>query len=170
MKKLTILPMLMFFYACSTDSVDFEQDQYESTLVTMSADDVTIPNKITPKPCYKGLSSHVYVDVSGGFGNPVVVFQAVIPSTVPSNVGFRVKAEIQPLSDIDDMNSINGPSVLFGSNAIVSAGSLNPPTISVLPSQLPSSYKWRLVYEGYTTNFVRPSCISYTTWKEAPLF
>lgn len=160
--------LLMFFYACSTDSVDFEQDQNSST-VTMSADG-EIPNKLTLKPCYKGLSSHVYVDVSGGLGNPVVVFKAVIPQGVPSNVGFRVKAEIQSLNDCDDMSSVSAPSVLFGSNTIVSAGSLIPPSISVHPSQLPSCYKWRLVYEGFTTSFITPTCISYTSWQEAPLF
>lgn len=170
MKKLMILPLLMFFYACSTDSVDFEQDQNNSALMTMSADSEIIPNKITPKPCYKGLSSHVYVDVSGGLGNPVVVFEAVIPQGVPSNVSFRVKAEIQLLSDCDDMYSVSGPSVLLSSNTIVPAGSINPPSISVLPSQLPSCYKWRLVYEGFTTSLLKPTCVSYTSWQEAPLF
>ena len=165
-----ILLMLMFFYACSTDSVDIEQDQYENAFTTMSANDESIPNKSSMPPCHKGLSSHVYVDVSSGLGNPVVVFQAVVPSSVPSNFNFRLKVEIQPLSDCDDMNSINGPSVLFGSNAIVSGGTINPPSVSVSPSQLPSCYKWRLVYEGFTTSLTRPSCMSYTSWKEAPLF
>ena len=172
MRKLMILPMLMFFYACSTDSVDFEQDQFENALTTMSVDSEAIPNKsaTTIKPCYKGLSSHVSVDVSGGFGNPVVVFKAVISSSVPSNFSFKLKAEIQPLSDCDDMDSNSGTSALFGTNATFSAGSVNPASVSVLPSQLPSCYKWRLVYEGYTTGFAKPDCITYTSWQEAPLF
>ena len=171
MKKLMILPMLMFLYACSTDSVDFEQDQTESALTTMSVIDEEITNKATLfKPCYKGFSSHVYVDVSNGFGNPIVVFEAVVPSGVPSTVNFRVRAEIQPLSDCDDMDSLDGTSVLFGSTGFISDLASNPPSIEVLPSQLPSCYKWRMVYEGYTTSFKRPSCISYTSWREAPLF
>jgi len=174
MKKLMILPMLMFFYACSTDSVDFEQDQQDSALTTMSVNEETrasIPDKSTLyKPCYKGFSSHVYVDVSNGFGNPVVVFQAVVPASLPSNVYFRVRAEVQPLSDCDDMDSLDGASVLFGSTALILDLASNPPGIEVLPSQLPSCYKWRLVYEGYTTSFKKPTCISYTSWQEAPLF
>lgn len=170
MKKLLFLPLLLLIFACSADSEEIlnQNDNAAVTISTSDADEFTA--KALAKPCFSGLYGSVSVDVSGGFGNPVVVFQSIITSNVPATTTFRVRTEVQALSDCDDMDSDVGLPVLHGPTTLHSNVVANPPSVSVLPAQLPSCYKWRIVFEAMSRGSKRPACISVSDWYEAPLF
>lgn len=170
MKKLVFLPFVMFLvFGCSSDSESLNLEEDASVVMSMS-DGEDFEEKTLVKPCFPGLSATVSVDVSNGLGNPIVVFQSVVTSTIPSTSTFRVRVEVQPLSDCDDMNSISGASVLLGSTALHSNITINDPSVPVQPSVLPLCYKWRMVFEGMALGDKRPACTSVTPWYEAPLF
>lgn len=119
--------------------------------------------------CFTDLTADVHLDVSNGIGNPTVVFTPVISDAVAATARFRIKVEVQPLADCDDVNSDMGSLLSFG---VFTAQNVNAvvPTVSILPANLPLCYKWRFVFEGLTISKREPNCYSKTIWYESPLF
>lgn len=166
MKKiLLLLPIILGLLACTTDN---EEDfgQYEYYIAEKS----DAPGfEILSTTCFTNLTGQTHVDVSGGFGNPIVVFTPTVTGTVPATAKFRVKVEVQPLSDCDNINSDTSTLLNFGhviAQNIVAA----PPVISVQPENLPLCYKWRFVFEGISDIKRNPICYSASDWYESPLF
>ena len=169
MKNLFFLPLLLLIFSCSADSEEISLLNDEVSLA-MNSDADELTEKALAKPCFSGLYGSVSVDVSGGFGNPVVVFQSVVTSNVSPSITFRVRTEVQALNDCDDMDSVIGLPVFHGTTTLYSNVVLNPPSVSVLPAQLPSCYKWRMVFEAMSPGSKRPACTTVSDWYEAPLF
>src|SRR5688572_9007879 len=95
MKKLLFLPCLLLIFACSTDSGEVLNVNEDSSAAMSMSDSGGFTEKVLAKPCFSGLYGSVSVDVSGGFGNPVVVFQSIVTSNVPATTTFRVRTEVQ---------------------------------------------------------------------------
>lgn len=118
--------------------------------------------------CFTGLTGHVHVDVSNGLGDPIVVFTPIITDNVSLTAKFKVRVEVQPLSDCDDMNSNTGSLLSFGPTGTVQNIVMSPPAVSVLPANMPLCYKWRFVFEGVSS--LKTTCYTASPWYESPLF
>lgn len=165
MKKiLLLLPIMLGLLACATDNEeDFGQYEY---YIAEKSDGF----EILSTTCFTNLTAQTYVDVSGGFGNPVVVFTPTVTGTVSETAKFRVKIEVQPLSDCDNIDSDTGTLLNFGLTSLVQNVVVAPPVISVQPENLPFCYKWRFVFEGISDIKRNPICYSASDWYESPLF
>jgi len=166
MKYLYLLPLLLFlFTACSVDDsaelLDQEKNK-QATMVASFTSPIEVPFEYT---CFKGLTAHTNIDVSGGFTNPLVNFVSDAPATVSSTKGYRVKVIIQQLADCEDMDIVSGEPITLGTSVIYYNIAVTHPMVTVAPNQFPACYKWRLVVEGVST-----SCKSYSPWYDAPLF
>lgn len=168
MKKiLLLLTIAMGLWACSTDNEeDFVQYGYNANEKTNAQENLAA----LTVSCFTSLTANVHVDVSGGIGNPVVVFTPVVSGTVSATAKFRVRVEVQPLSDCDDMNSDTGTLLTFGPAGLVQNVVASPPVVSVLPANMPLCYKWRFVFEGISSAQRNPTCSSASIWYESPLF
>jgi len=124
---------------------------------------------VLPPSCFTGVAGKVHVDVSNGIGNPIVVFTPVITGTVSPTASYRVKLQVQPLADCDDMNSNTGNLLTFGTSIVQNVNAV-PPAIQVLPANMPLCYKWRFVFEGIVNYQRNPICYSESVWYESPLF
>jgi len=167
MKKIMLLPLFLIFLNCSADDnqVNPEQNTENSSV---SEDKYKV--FATSLPSCFNLSATVAVDVSNGLGNPVVVFTSSVNATVSASRKFKVKVEVQQLSDCDDMNSDLGAKVIWGPASSLTNVNASPPTVSVAGSKLPSCYKWRFVFEGVSETGRELICISNSPWYESPLF
>ena len=168
MKKILLIMMVtLAVVSCSSDmeedNVQYSGFSNEKTAVSESA-------AIATRSCFIDLSAQVSVDLSNGLGNPVVVFTPVISGSVPATTTYRVRVEVQPLSDCDDMNSNTGSLLSFGPSGTVQNVIAAPPAISVLPGNMPLCYKWRFVFEGVNNSQKTPFCYSASIWYESPLF
>ena len=167
MKKiLFVLLMAAGLGACSSDNdVDFGQydaDQKSNEAYSLAA--VSAPS------CFSTLTGKVRVDVSNGIGNPVIVFTPVVPFGVSPAAKFRIRLEVQPLADCDDMESNTGNLLSFGPTGTVQNVLLFSPSVSVMPASVPLCYKWRFVFEGIESVKRDPVCYSASGWYESPLF
>lgn len=169
MKKIMLLPLLAFLFSCSTDdsAVNWQNDGVALSVYSSEREALTTSAETTA--CFTFTAS-ASVDVSNGFGNPIVVFKAILPGSVSSTAKFKIKVEVQPLSNCNDMNSDTGVVQTFAGTSSVQNVVASPPTISVLPSQLPICYKWRFVMEGISDAKKYAICYSATEWYESPLF
>lgn len=171
MKKIALLlPFLFVFCYCSTDdSINTEE------ALLLAADEGKRDGEefnekaITYPQCFTGITASVRVDVSGGFGNPVLVFTPAMSSNVSFMDEFYVKVEVRALSDCDNMSGTIGGTMSFGPSGTVKNVNPKPPVITVLPSALPTCYKWRYVFEGINS-FGAKICASYSQWYESPVF
>jgi len=177
MNKLYILPILMLFFAsCSVDdSADVLNQQNAAEDTTISVND-SIDSRLGENvqaafvaDCFKGLAAHINLDVSAGLNNPVINFISDAPAgTINPNWSFLVKLEIQQLSDCEDFSSNTGAVITISNNTVYTNVVATHPAVSVLPSQLPSCYKWRITLER--NGKFTPVCKSYSSWYDAPLF
>lgn len=167
MKKiLFVLLMAAGLGACSSDNdVDFaENDTVQKQNTEYESSVLSVPS------CFSALTGKVRVDVSNGIGNPVIVFTPVVPFGVSPTAKFKVRLEVQPLADCDDMNSNTGTLLTFGPAGTVQNVLLFPPSVSVMPASVPLCYKWRFVFEGIESVKRDPICYSASIWYESPLF
>jgi hypothetical protein len=170
MKKFFLLPLLaLLFASCSTDNDEqvFNENAVTFSTVEPNANRNTMVT--TPVNCVAALSGNVMIDVSGGFTNPKVVFIAdVAQGTTRAAINsYTLSLEIQPLSDCENLSSGSGTVSRF-SLYNVSIPNTADPSISLLPSQLPSNcYRWRWVLQGGT---LTAPCTTVTPWYEEPLF
>lgn len=174
MKKLFILPLIaLFFAACSVDdSADL--------LTQEKAADTTYGEKGSlgnTKPgggdqpiisCFGPLTGYTTINVSGGLNNPVINFVGRTPSTVSASADYNVTVEVQALADCEDFDVTSGLPLLFRGASSFSNVAATPPSISVLPNQLPVCYKWRIIFER--ANSLGTPCKSVSVWYDAPLF
>ncbi|PZR14743.1 MAG: hypothetical protein DI539_18640 [Flavobacterium psychrophilum] len=169
MKKIVLLVMIAVgVWSCSTDN-DEVLMHYESD-VSERANEESAQALSATTTCFTDLSASVSVDVSNGIGNPTVVFTPAITGPVRISASYRVRVEVQPLSDCDDMNSNTGTLLAFGPSGSVQNVLASPPAISVLPANMPSCYKWRFVFESPAGTPKSQYCLSASIWYESPLF
>lgn len=154
-------------WSCSTDNEDFVQYGYAASQKNNDSQEFTA---LSTPSCFTDLAGSVHVDVSNGLGNPIVVFTPIITGTVSSTAKFKVRVEVQPLSDCDDMNSNAGTLLSFGPTVTVQNVIASPSSVSVMPGNMPLCYKWRFVFEGYSIQQRLPVCRSESIWYESPLF
>ena len=174
MKKFLLIAATAFVLgACSADNDEILIDKDNTQSVALAAPEnekvsMSIPQKNT-RFCFSSFGARASVDVSGGFGNPVVLFTAVVPNNILPTAKYRVRVEVQPLEDCDDMDSHLGNAIVFSAFTIFTNISSSAPKVSVLPASLPQCYKWRMIADGYETQ-KNPVCTSISSWYEAPLF
>lgn len=168
MKKIMLLPLLLIFFNCSTDDTQLSVSQDPDNLLMTSykCKDFGIESLLS---CFK-LTASVSLDVSNGLGNPTVVFTSSVNAAVTPTRKFKVKVEVQQLTDCDYMDSEIGSKVIWGPAASVTNVNALPPTVSVLGSKLPACYKWRFVFEGVSETGRELICVSYSPWYERPLY
>ena len=162
MKKLLLLPVLLFFASCSTD--DMAQDDASADAAFRTAASVTNPT------CLDAVNGTVTVDLSQGINKPILVFTASLTG-MSSNVNYRARIEMENLSDCEDKTSGTGATVSYTS-ATVTALPASQATITVGYQSLPAfaCYRWRVVVDGTTTMKGRGACTTVSQWYEAPLF
>jgi hypothetical protein len=167
MKKiLLLLTVVMGLWSCSTDNEeDFVQYGYN---VSQKANENEAA-ALSTTSCFTSVTGQVHVDVSNGIGNPVVVFTSVVTGNVNVRSKYRVRLEVQPLTDCDDMNSDVGTLLIFSLGTIQNVVVLHP-SISVLPANMPLCYKWRFVFESIAGTPINSYCYSSSEWYESPLF
>lgn len=171
MKKIMLLPLLAVLFSCSVDdSTESLQNEVGTSSITDFNTVETILSAQSTLPSCFDLTASVSVNVSGGLGNPVVQFTSSVNATVSPTRKFKVKVEVQQLSDCDDMNSEIGGRVIWGPGSSVTNVNAVPPVVSVAGSKLPLCYKWRFVFEGVSETGRELICVSYTPWYESPLF
>jgi|GEM_PF-1401464 len=178
MNKLYILPILMLFFAsCSVDdSADIVNQQNSTEATVRSVNDSIEEARLgataqagSVSDCFKGLTSHINLDVSAGLNNPVINFISDAPAgAINPNWSFLVKLEIQQLSDCEDFSSNTGSVITISNSTVYTNVVATHPAVSVLPAQLPACYKWRITLER--TGKFAPVCKSYSSWYDAPLF
>jgi len=162
-----LLVLTMGLGACSTDNEDeFLQEGYSAAEIVNTE---SVPASVLPS-CFTSLTARVRVDVSNGIGNPVVVFIPVIAGTISEASAFKVRVEVQPLADCDDFESNSGTPFRFGPTGTVQNVVASPPSISVMPANMPLCYKWRFIFEGVSGKQSNPACYSTSIWYESPLF
>lgn len=169
MKKFILLPFfLLLLAACSADDSAFETNE-AAAVVTVSYDkpsDIDARQGITS--CFSTFTAYPSVDVSGGINNPVLRFNAVVPANIPFFSMYKLKVEVQPLADCENMSSNQGNIIVYTSSSYYINISTIRPYVAVVPSQLPSGcYKWRMVIESINA---RSTCMSVTSWYDSPLF
>jgi hypothetical protein len=168
MKKILLLLVLGIGLASCTTENEEDFVQY-GTVTSQKNNESQAPMRAPSLPsCFTSLTGSVHVDVSNGLGNPIVVFTPTITGTVPYTAKFNVRVEVQPLSDCDDMNSNTGSLLTFGPTGTVQNIIFSPPSVSVLPGNMPICYKWRFVFEGVSS--LKTTCYSASVWYESPLF
>jgi len=169
MKKIILLTLTMLgALSCTIDNEEdvqfdrssLEKENTQSAYATMG---VTYPG------CFSALTAQVSIDVSGGFGNPVVVFTPASTGTLPFTTRLWARVEVQALSDCDLIGSGTGSILAFGPSAPIYYSNSSSPVISVLPANLPSCYKWRYVFEGINSKGAT-ICLNSTRWQESPIF
>ena len=163
--------MLLLFimigtWACSTDNEEDFGVSDSNSIIKQNA--VEQFSTLPPTSCFTGLTGQVRVDVSNGLNNPVVIFTPQVTGNVSATAIFNVRVEVQALSNCDDMGSTVGGLLVFGPAGTVNNVVASPPSISVVPSNLPSCYKWRFVFEGNLRR--NPICYTASQWYESPLF
>lgn len=166
-KILLLLTVLIGFWGCSSDS---EEDfvQYGDG-VSQASNEENETMVLSTTSCFTNVTGQVYVDVSNGIGNPIVVFTSTVTGNVNVRSRFRVRLEVQSLSDCDDMNSETGSLLIFSLGTIQNVVA-SPPTISILPANMPLCYKWRFVFESPAGTPISSYCYSASDWYESPLF
>ena len=169
MKKLLLLPLFaLMFASCSTDGDDLLQE--DTVAVTTVAENAY--REAQTVTCLSTLGGYTTLDVSGGFGNPLVNFHAdVVNGTGYARTSFTLSLEIQLISDCEGLESGYGAITRY-SLYNVSLPSLNDPKITLSPSQLPDScYRWRYVVEGTkkTTAGTVP-CVTESPWYWEPIY
>lgn len=170
MKKIMLLPLLALLFSCSADdNLISRQNEGDTSSVTYYDNVDGFIEKAGISPSCINLGGSVSADVSNGLGNPVLNFTTIVNGTVVATKKFKVRLEVQALSDCDDMTSSTGSVVVFGPAGTVQNVQANPPSFSVMPSQLPLCYKWRIVFDDATDGARGSGCYSYTAWYESPL-
>jgi hypothetical protein len=162
MKKLLLLPVLAFiFTACSTDTEDI--------IAQHSAERVGGGFEANFNGCFNSLGAHTEIDLSNGFGNGLINFVSEVPEGATG--GYKVKVEIEELSDCEDLASGNGNINIFTDGYTYYSVSKNPPSVKGIdPSDTFVCYRWRMVFEGVSKLGKTENCISTTQWYDAPLF
>lgn len=165
MKKIVLLlPFLFVFCNCSTD--DSINNPIDEVPMSVLLRDEGFKEKATAAvSCFTSFTASASVDVSGGLGNPVLVFNPQVTGYISSTEKYMAKLEVQPLLDCDDMSSNTGNVLFFGPPSSMQKANSTPPKIRVQPSSLPQCYKWRYVAEG-----INSGCISVTAWYETPVY
>lgn len=175
MKKLLLLPLYAFLcIACSADdSADIVAGDATANAALMAKSVAAAATKPGggEKPiisCFGGFAAHTRMDVSGGINNPVINFEADVPSTAPANASYTVIVEVQQLADCEDFNLVTGLPLYFGAASPFTNVAVDTPSIAVLPNQLPVCYKWRIIIEQAYT--LTTPCKTFSPWYDAPLF
>jgi len=168
MKKILILPLLALLFSCSTDDTAINMQNDATSSIVYSADR-EVATLAVLSSCFD-LTATVSVDVSNGLGNPYVVFTSSVNATVTATRKFKVKVEVQELSDCDNMNSDIGSKVIWGPASSLTNVNASPPVVTVQGSKLPLCYKWRFVFEGVSETGRELICVSYSPWYESPLY
>lgn len=171
MKNTLLFFLAVILTACSAD------DEVLSTTGTNGVTDTTLETVDEEKPaytiCFYETDANVIIDVSNGFGNPRVVFSALINGQWGSlKKGFTAKLEVRTLGDCEDFYSDYQETVTIPFQGVYQNPEVNVPTLSLHPNQLPvECYKWRIVLEsGVVNSTFQPYCQSASPWYEAPLF
>jgi hypothetical protein len=176
MKKLLLLPfMILFFSACSTD--DSVLEETNDAIVFNDAATAHSAGRMAPEAAASvGVDTSCFpagtsgsVNITGAFSSPAIEFIASIPFVPASNV-YRIKLEVQELSDCEDMSSNSSFTLTFNAPTTFTNVSANSPKITVLPAQLPTCYRWRIFTERVYTGTKIVSCTSTTRWYDAPVF
>ena len=168
MKKIVLLTLTMLgALSCSTDEVAVQYDRSGMEKTNSQSEYVTMG--VGLPICFSSLNAEVSVDVSGGFNNPVVVFTPIVNAAIPLTSRFWIRLEVQSLSDCDLISTGTGNVLTFGPSTPVQYVTSSPPSVSVLPANLPSCYKWRFVIEGVNSKGVI-TCSSFSRWQESPIF
>ncbi|MEL1243366.1 hypothetical protein AAEO56_03760 [Flavobacterium sp. DGU11] len=166
MKKLLLLPVLLFFAACSTDDNDLNLIQ-ESELTNAQYRTAAADNS-----CPTNVSSSVYIDVSRGIDRPYVVFSGYVQGA-SNNVTYKARVEIEMLSDCEDITSGNGAVTIFALPGTIQPPFFTAPTVTVAGTLLPSNacYRWRFVVDGPGAGSKsKTGCSVASPWYDAPLF
>ena len=169
MKKLLLLPILVFFAACSTEDTTTELPHNTKRTITLGTPaTITVPSKLT---CNLDVESSVYIDLSQGIQRPVAVFTADVNGGSPTQY-YRASIQIEKLSDCEDFNSGDGKILQFDMPDAVQNPSVNSPIVRVDGGLLPSEgcYRWRFMIEGASGPKSKSSCLTITDWYEGPLF
>lgn len=159
--------------ACSTDDTTFDQQHeaigIEDATGYSSHKDIIIPEGIGP--CFKRLTGGISIDLPNGLNNPILIFSAQPGALAPPSSKYRLKVELQPLQDCEDMGTAQGPSLVYTAPVIFINISVSTPTVSLVPSQLPNTcYRWRMILEEVITGQRDPGCRSFSPWYEEPLY
>ena len=169
MKKVLLLSIMMLgLWSCSADNEN-DLEKYQTNVTEKSNTDQVAAVSASFPSCFTNLTGHVHVDVSNGFGNPIVVFTPIISGSMSSTARFLVRVEVEELSDCDTMSSGTGNVLSFGSSSPVQNVVASPPSVWVAPANMPRCYRWRFVFESISSRGSQ-ICSSYSKWSESPLF
>jgi hypothetical protein len=164
-----LIVMALTFASCTVDENEdlfAQKNSEEAVLVKAEEVKVTALSQPESSDCFDGLAAHINLNVSAGLNNPVINFIADAPANVSAAAKYIVNVEIQPLSDCDDFSSSKGDATNYGNATEFSNVASSQPSVSLLPSQLPVCYKWRMKFKGTSG----AACEVYSPWYEAPLF
>lgn len=178
MKKFLLLSVFTILFAsCSTDdSTVFSNENtkaiHESNPVNFVSDQDRNESMAGEGACFAELTSHIYVDVSGGFTNPQINFYADAGRTTfnSKKLKFRIKLEVQLLADCEDLTSGTGSVTTF-TRPTLATGMSTAPAVIVNKAQLPGDcYRWRVIVQGLgAADESMMYCTSSTQWYDAPL-
>ncbi len=171
MKKALLLCLLGMLTACSSDDSAVMVNSANKPVIT----DAEMDNEEKPgyTMCFYEIGANVIIDVSNGFGNPRVVFSAIVNGQWGSlKKEFSARLEVRTLNDCEDFYSDYEDIIIIPFERMYQNPEVNVPRVSLHPNQLPNEcYKWRIVLEsGVINSTLQPYCQSASTWYEAPLF
>lgn len=169
-----MLPVIaLFFTACSADNDEMDTNTADSAVLMNNVQVAQDSDKPYYPDCFDSVSGTVAVDLSNGFTNPIVDFTAhAVGGYGSAKKSYTVTIQFQTLTDCEDINSDSGNIISYSLASQVRNPQLNPPTIAIVPSQLPEDcYKWRFVLEsGIIGSSILPYCQTASPWYEAPIF
>ncbi|AWH85176.1 hypothetical protein HYN59_08585 [Flavobacterium album] len=168
MKKLLLLPVLVFFAACSTDdnNLNLTQENELTNAQYRAAVAETDPS------CLTSVSASVSIDVSRGIDHPYAVFTGNMVGA-SSKGTYRARVEVEMLSDCEDITSGNGQVTIFAMSGTVQNPLFGTANITVAGNLLPANpcYRWRFVVDGSIAGSKsKNGCSVASPWYDAPLF
>ena len=168
MKKLLLLPVLAFlFTACSSD---METEDLVSAYSTENGNNLRAQAATTASGCFSGLTASYIIDVANGFGNGTITFISQPPADAPVG-GYKVRVEVEQISDCEDLTSGNGNIRTFTDGVVrYNVGTTAPVVSGVSAAQTFPCYRWRMVFESAPNASRGSYCVNVSPWYDAPLF
>lgn len=155
-RLLSLFVVFSIQFSCSTDDASFSE---ESEVIGVAPLDNLLIS------CVGNLNGYTMINVSEGFGNPIVEFYTY--STDEHLEGVIPVVETEILADCDDLQSGTGAVTIYTGNVINTIADTN--VVTVRPAQLPAGcYRWRIIL--YNNPDSETACATATDWYEAPLF
>lgn len=171
MKKLLLIPFIaLFAVACSTDTEDL--DNYANAQKTMASSASPIIGgtyATISQSCFSQLGAHPFYDATNGLNNGTLSFISEPPASAFSG-SYKVRVEIEEVSDCEDLGSGTGNIKTFTTGATYTNVVANAPKVTgVKPADTFACYRWRMVFEGVGRNGA-VTCTTASQWYDAPLF